>query len=401
MNNFSDSLNISMDKDILSFIFPSNITQENAISLAGYVLENKTPDCKRIRIDMENVKTISADGLDFIIELKKKCRDITLANVSSAICEILGKYGFENLATVEKNYRFVSIAGLTALGSGSHGKVYRLDDDMIIKVFIDNCTLETIERERKFAKNAFMMGLPSPITFDVVNTEEGYGLIMEMAGAMTLGTYLSEHPEDTEELGNQFADLLIKLNSTYADPSLYKGFKDEYRQRAICAKKYLGEAYAKKLLDIIDAIPDGQNMIHGDYHLGNVMIDKNKNLMLIDMADISYGNGFFDIGSCYLTFPFLANGFKKKCTEVNTASPKIVLQVWDILIRKYYDIKTEEDYNLRIKQCKAFADLRIASVIGLSSSRKEWVTYILTAYVKIKILSKVEKYVELFSSIQE
>lgn len=54
------------------------------------------------------------------------------------------------------------------------------------------------------------------------------------------------------------------------------------------------------LMKILDSIPDGSVMIHGDYHTNNVMVQSDGELVLIDMADISRGNSLFDIAGSYL-----------------------------------------------------------------------------------------------------
>lgn len=400
MSEITESLKVRKEGNAVYIVFPTGVNKDNVESISELIFGRLPDEYNRICIDLKNLKVINADGLDIIIELKKKCRDITLSNVSSAICETLVDYGFEHLGEIEKNYRFISVAGLETLGEGGHGKVYRLDEDTILKVFTDNCSLEHIENERKYAKNAFMKGIPSPITFDVVITEEGYGLVMEMAGAQTLGKYISEHPDELDEMAGKFADLLILLNNTQAEKGLYGSIKEEYLKRAKNATKWIGEEGCAKLVRMIEAIPEGTSMIHGDYHLGNVMIDKDKNLMIIDMADISYGNRFFDIGSCYLTFPFIAKKSPKRCKAVNGVGTDVTLKVWDILIRKYYGIETEEDYRLRMEQCKGFSDLRFATALGFGSDNRSFVINLIIAVIcRLKILPKADYYIRLFSQI--
>jgi hypothetical protein len=54
------------------------------------------------------------------------------------------------------------------LGAGGHGKVLRLNDDTIVKLYYAGDSLEDIKREQSYAKKAFVMGIPTAIPFDIV-----------------------------------------------------------------------------------------------------------------------------------------------------------------------------------------------------------------------------------------
>ena len=46
----------------------------------------------------------------------------------------------------------------------------------------------------------------------------------------------------------------------------------------------------------MDAIPESDTVVHGDFHSKNVMI-RNGELVLVDMANLTTGHPLYDLGS--------------------------------------------------------------------------------------------------------
>ena len=68
--------------------------------------------------------------------------------------------------------RQVSIAGAPKIGEGSHGEVYRIAEDMIVKVYRPDISMETIQKEKNLSRWALVKGLPTAISFDNVKVEK-------------------------------------------------------------------------------------------------------------------------------------------------------------------------------------------------------------------------------------
>lgn len=176
---------------------------------------------KEIIFEAGKLSYISSAGLRVLLKVQKsKGRPITISNVSRDIYEIFETTGFVNLLDVKKAFRKISLADCEKIGRGGHGNVYRLDEETIVKIYHDHSTLEMIEKERMYAKNAFVNGVPSAIAYDIVETEDGYGLVFEMAGATTVSKYIMEHPDKLQEYSIKLGVLLKTLNNTEADPGI-------------------------------------------------------------------------------------------------------------------------------------------------------------------------------------
>ena len=323
-------------------------------------------------IDAENLEYISSAGLRVLMKVMKLFDEtLEVQNVSREVYEIFDVTGFTELLDVKKALRKVSIEGCEAIGRGGHGKVYGLDDETIIKIYHDNSPLSLIEKEREYAKNAFVNGIPSAIAYDVVQTEEGYGLVFEMAGATTVSKYIMAHPDKLQEYAVKLGMLLKTLNTTEADPTLYGDIKQIYLNRAKKAEKYFTDEENAKIVKMINSIPDGSGMIHGDFHTNNVMVQSDGELVLIDMADISRGNALFDIGGAFLTMYLSGMNNPEVTLQTIGIDYEMSKKVWGIMLSTYYGTTDPQKLELISKRCGAFALLRMATTLGLGTKRAE------------------------------
>ena len=54
---------------------------------------------------------------------------------------------------------------------------------MVLKVFKPNTSLDIIRRENDLCKNAFVSGIPTAISYDVVQVGDCYGAVYELLNA--------------------------------------------------------------------------------------------------------------------------------------------------------------------------------------------------------------------------
>ena len=358
-------------------------------------VEGKTGD---IIIDAEKLEYISSAGLRVLMKLRKSInKPLPVINVSRDVYDIFETTGFTELLDVRKALRKVSLAGCEVIGQGGHGKVYRLDEETIIKVYHDGSPLSLIEKEREYAKNAFVHGVPSAIAYDIVDTEEGYGVVFEMAGATTVGKYIMGHPDKLREYAVKFGTMLKTLNTTEADPKLYGDIKDIYRDRLKNAAEYFTDEENAQLERILNSIPVSSGMIHGDYHTNNVMVQSDGELVLIDMADISRGNGLFDIGGAYLVMCMSGMSGDEISIQITGVDREKAKQIWDITLSTYFDTTDPEKLGLVGKICGAFSLFRLAATLGLGTERSRNNSAMITAMLRERLFPNTDNFCKLFA----
>ena len=352
-----------------------------------------------IIIDAAKLEYISSAGLRVLMKLRKSInKPLPVINVSRDVYDIFDTTGFTELLDVRKALRKVSLAGCEVIGKGGHGKVYRLDEETIIKVYHDNSPMTLIEKEREYAKNAFVHGVPSAIAYDIVDTDEGYGVVFEMAGATTVGKYIMAHPEKLREYAQKFGVLLKILNSTEADPTLYGDIRDIYRSRLKKAANYFSDTENEQLERILNSVPDGSGMVHGDYHTNNVMVQSNGELVLIDMADISRGNALFDIAGSYLVMSSGGGNDDNISLQVVGLDCRSAAQVWDITLSTYFDTDDPEKLAHIGNICKAFSLLRLAATLGMGTERIKANSALITAMLRERLFPNTDNFCKLFAT---
>ena len=113
--------------------------------------------------------------------------------------------GFTQLLDVRKKLREISIDGCEQIGAGMSSRVYRIDADTIVKVFHPGIGLERIEEEREIAKDVFVSGIPTAITFDIVKCGDCYGTVYELIDAVQFSKFLRDNPEKAPEYRIKYA----------------------------------------------------------------------------------------------------------------------------------------------------------------------------------------------------
>ena len=302
--------------------------------------------------DAMELEYISSSGLRILLSLTKRFKDFRVINVQSQVYEVLETTGFTKIMTVERAVRRLSVKGCRLIGIGNVGKVYRLDGDTIIKVFREGTTMEEVRREITLSKEAFVLGMPTPISFDVVKvvlesegSPECYGLVYELLKAKTLSTFLKQHPERLDEFAMKFADLYRQMHEIEVPvgTGIPSAIEHEHRQIEHI-RRYFSEESLNILHGILDCIPPAGRLLHLDLQTKNVMVQDDE-LMLIDMGEVSYGNPLLDLGHSYSSMVGLIGDYEKTIGIPRELGQRF----WDKAIRCYFDGRMSKDIKAQIE----------------------------------------------------
>ena len=103
--------------------------------------------------------------------------------------------------------------------------------------------------------------------------------------------------KDVDELAKMSIDLLKLIHSKMAT-DIMPDMKAVAQDWADFLQKYLPADQYTKLRSLIDAVPADMHIMHGDYHLKNVMLQDGETL-LIDMDTLCHGHPIFELASIY------------------------------------------------------------------------------------------------------
>ena len=278
------------------------INSDNSAAVEQEIMSKlENYDGKSIILDASALEYISSAGLRVILRLKKEYPDITVSNVSPEIYEIFDMTGFTEMMNVEKAYRVVSIEGCEEIGKGANGTIYRIDKDNVVKVYNNADALEDIKHEREVAKLALILGIPTAISYDVVKVGDSYGSVFELLNARSFSKILANEPDKMDWCFKEYVYMLKKIHSTLVPEGKLPDQKQTAVGWATFMKDYLPEAEGNKLLDLVNAVPHDDHMLHGDYHTKNLEL-QNDEVLLIDMDTLAIGHPIFELGSIFNSF---------------------------------------------------------------------------------------------------
>ena len=255
--------------------------------------------CESIELDCDGLEMISSAGLRVILRLKQEIDDTVISNVHPDLYSIFDMTGFTDMMEIRKAYRVISVDGCEVIGQGANGKVFRIDPDTIVKVYLNPDALPEIHRERELARLAFVAGVPTAIPYDVVRIEGGgYGSVFELLNAKSFAQLLTSGEKTTEEVAEMSIRLLKLIHSREVRNDILPDMKAVALDWADFLKDVLPAEQAEKLTALISAVPEDAHLIHGDYHLKNIMLQNGESL-LIDMDTLSHGYPVFELASMY------------------------------------------------------------------------------------------------------
>lgn len=255
-------------------------------------------------LDFENLSYISSAGLRIVLRLKQTYDDCIITNASLEVYDVLSMTGFTNIMTVKKALKRIYVDGAQIVGDGFFSTVYRINKDTIIKVFNRVSDPDQIERELKLAKQAFILGIPTAISFDIVKVDNKLGVRFEMLDCDSLKNVFLNNPDKVEEYIDKYFSLLKKINTTECDDETIPSAKAQYLNKLEIFKEHVDEAHYLKAKKLVESIPDRNTFVHGDCHFKNIMVQQNE-LLLIDMDTLSRGNPIFELSgirSAYISF---------------------------------------------------------------------------------------------------
>ena len=313
---------------------------------------------KALTLDLGELEYISSAGLRVLLRLRKRFAGMEMVNVSSDVYEIFEMTGFTEMMPISKAYRRISVDGCEVIGQGANGKVYRIDPDTIVKVYYNPDALPDIHRERELARTAFVLGVPTAIPYDVVRVGEGYGSVFELLNAKSFSKLIAADPDGLEGYVRQFVDLMKLIHSTTVKPGVMPQMRTVALDWADFLRDYLPEEKWQKLHDLIAAVPEQLNMLHGDYHTKNVML-QNGEVILIDMDTLCTGHPVFELASVYNAFVGFSELDESVAMKFQGFSAETCRRIWELVLEMYFDEADDEMRALHAKQAMLIGYTRL------------------------------------------
>lgn len=334
---------VNYDGKALTLGLSGNIDTKNAPHVETEIAAARRghPDAPLV-LDFSALNYISSAGLRVLLRLKKAVKDLWIINVSSDVYEVFDMTGFTMMMNVRKAYREMSVEGCPIIGQGAKGILYRIDPETVCKVYRNPDSLDEILRERELAKAAFVAGIPTAISFDVVRVGDGYGSVFELLEASTVSALLADGTWGVERAADVMADLLKQLSQTTAKSALIPPILKTVHGWVDRLEGVLDAGSLSKIRGLVQDLPEEPTLIHGDFHINNVMVQDDEPL-LIDLDTLSYGNGIFDLAITYSTHVGRGLLDSESSSKFLGIPYSLSVELWDLMLRSRFPEASAEE----------------------------------------------------------
>ena len=359
-----------LDNDVLKVSLEGRLDTEASVKFETEiaVISKENPHASMV-IDAEGLNYISSSGLRVILKMAKAEKDFRIENVCSTVYEVFELTGFSKIIKMSKALRKIDLEKCEKIGFGGNGAVYRISEDEIVKVNYNPETYEGLDKELARAKEAFLLGIPTAISFDLVDCGEGKrGVVYETIKSLTLGETMQNAPERMEELTEKYIEQLNHLHSIRTDNPIFGSAKENYRNQVANASKFLTEEEGELLKLILEALPEGDRLVHCDAHPKNLMI-QNGEMLWIDMEQMSAGHPIYDL----ISIAVILNGMRTDEMIMGIAGMNnaTVALLKDCFIRKYFKTEDPEMIQKFGSMLDGLRLIRTVFAIGFTSSNTE------------------------------
>jgi len=198
------------------------------------------------------------------------------------------------------------------IAQGRTAEIFLWDEDHILKLYREWCPPHWVKDEARIAQAVYAAGIPSPAAGEILDLNGRQGLIYERIRGISMLQDMNARPWTILKHARSLAELHVKINkqSIIGLPSYKGGLR-----YAIGKTPYLTEDLRNKTLVLLDTLPDGQRLCHGDFHPGNVLLTKDGPIV-IDWMTASAGSPWIDVARTSLLLSIGPKGAGKLVNPV-------------------------------------------------------------------------------------
>ncbi len=185
------------------------------------------------------------------------------------------------------------------IARGRTADVYELGDTLVVKLFREGVTLDAVELERTNAAIARSIGVNVPVVHRTISRDGRIGLIFDRVLGTQMMDVVLDRARDQRPSAELLAELHLDLNAHGAPSDLPdQGVRMRVR---IASCEAIAAADRRWLLEALDDVPIGEQLCHGDFHPGNVILTS-AGPVIIDWVDASRGSPAADLARTSLLF---------------------------------------------------------------------------------------------------
>lgn len=174
---------------------------------------------------------------------------------------------------------------------GRTAEIYPWKDGQILKLYRDWCPADWAYYEARIARSVYDSGVPSPAVGELLEISGRRGITYERLDGPSMLISMSRSPLKLVSFARDLATLHYQIHCRAIPdlPSQRSGLVHD-----IQAAKALPDDLRQPVLDLLESLPDGSQLCHGDFHPDNVLMTR-RGPIVIDWMTARQGSPAADV----------------------------------------------------------------------------------------------------------
>lgn len=169
---------------------------------------------------------------------------------------------------------------------GRTAEIYPFGDGKVLKLFFPTIPQAWIDKEVSIGRYIQEAQLPVPKVYERVKVNERQGVVYERIDGPSLLHELASKPWNVVKHARLLASLHIRVHEVPAPANLET--QRAWARGGIPETNKLPNDLKEKVLHLLDSMPGGDQLCHGDFHPGNIIVTQ-QGPVIIDWMTVSKG----------------------------------------------------------------------------------------------------------------
>lgn len=239
---------------------------------------------------------------------------------------------------------------------GRTSEIFSWDNNKVLKLGYPLAPSDWIVEEFNIGKHILDLGLPIPKVYERVRINDREGIVFEKIEGLSLEVELCSKPWNVKRYARMFAELHTRVHKVPA-PVQLGSQQDWVKEEVITENRFLTSELRHKVMALLDTLPDGNRLCHGDFHPGNIVMTK-RGPVIIDWMTASRGNAVGDVARTSVLL-------KVGKSPVGPLAQRLLDIIGNIFhsayIKAYVQLRPEPQQQFKIWQA-----VMAASILGVS-----------------------------------
>lgn len=230
----------------------------------------------------------------------------------------------------------INLSEWTLSGGGSQGESYNSNSDKgtMLKLFSPLIKPEQVISELEFSQAIYDLGISCPHPGRLAKYGDRYGIILQrIMNKKSFARAVGDEPARAEEFAERMAVMARDLHARPSEGTPFPSTIDYFRN--VLKDNHTASAETLDLIgETIEKLApyEKKNLVHGDFHFGNIITDGKKDYF-IDLGAFSYGNPDFDNAMLYFTCYHVTEQMMQYEYHMHTPEAR---RFWEAYRKAYY-----------------------------------------------------------------